>query len=119
MAGAARFPVLLSVALSALAVSSCGEIALGLGLLVCCVKVSRRHHRIAARQSTARPESQLPFTRKMKYVSWSDPGARRITCRSNKDKLQFLNLVRPNILKTPSYLRRPNHLFTQKLSHSW
>ena len=42
VAGAARFPIILSVGLTALAISSCGEIALGIGLLVTCVKVSLR-----------------------------------------------------------------------------
>ncbi|XP_043245683.1 GPI inositol-deacylase-like [Amphibalanus amphitrite] len=46
VAGAARFPVILSVALSALALSSCGEIALGLGLIVTCVKVFQSYEEV-------------------------------------------------------------------------
>jgi len=46
VAGLARFPVLLSVLLSALAVTSCGEISLGIGLLVCCVKVLQSYEEV-------------------------------------------------------------------------
>ncbi|KAF0305225.1 hypothetical protein FJT64_023100 [Amphibalanus amphitrite] len=68
VAGAARFPVILSVALSALALSSCGEIALGLGLIVTCVKVFQSYEEVLS--GGGRPAALKAYTSVTLALVW-------------------------------------------------